>query len=170
MGRSARRSMATTTALSRRGRINRSLSDLELRAWQALLHAHEDVVDRLDKDLRAAYGISFNDYDVLLRLARADGHALRMAILAERVMMPASSLTRVVDRLVRRELVGRRRVPADARVMEAYLTQAGRTLLKEAARLHVAGIRQHFTDRLDRDQLRDLADILEIIAGPHRPH
>jgi len=143
---------------------------VELRAWQALLHAHEQVVDRLDEELRATHGISFHDYDVLLRLARAGGNSLRMAVLAERVMMPASSLTRVVDRLVARDLVGRRRVDEDARVVEAYLTTAGRTLLRQAARLHVAGIREHFTGRLEPQQLSDLASILETISGPHQPH
>jgi hypothetical protein len=31
-------------------------------------------------------------------------------------------------------------------------------------------IREHFTDRLSDAQLRTLADILETIACPHRPH
>jgi len=127
-------------------------------------------VTRLDQDLRHRFGLSFNEYDVLLRLAHAPRAGLRMAVLADRVMMPASSLTRVVDRLVERDLVDRRRVEDDARLMLAALTSSGRDLLRDAARHHVAGIREHFTSRLRTEQLSALAESLEAITGPHQPH
>lgn len=157
-------------ARSRRARLGTKLTEAELRAWQALLHGHEQVVGRLDRELREAHGISFGDYDVLLRLARAPDGALRMSALAERVMMPASSLTRVVDRLVERKLVARHRIEEDARAMVARLTAQGRDLLRQAARTHLAGIREHFTGRLEPQQLAAFAEILETITGPHQPH
>ena len=80
-------------------RMEIDLSDMELRAWQALLHAHDRVTRTLDAELRNEHGISMADYDVLLRLARVPERMLRMTDLAERVMMSPSGLTRVVDRL-----------------------------------------------------------------------
>jgi len=150
--------------------VRADLSQAELRAWQALLHAHHDVVEKLDAELRAEHGLSFSDYDVLLRLGRASGHRLRMTELAEKVMLSPSGLTRAVDRLVDEGLVQRARFPGDGRVTLARLTDKGRHALLRAARTHLRGIRKHFTGRLSDTQLRNVASALETIAGPHQPH
>ena len=146
------------------------LNATELRAWQALLHAHHDVMRQLDAELRQEHGLSMSAYDVLLRLARAPDHSLRMTDLAERVMVSPSGLTRTVDRLASRGLVERDRFEGDARVMLARLTDQGRQVLRRAARTHLRGVRQHFTGRLSETQLRNVASALEAITGPHEPH
>jgi DNA-binding MarR family transcriptional regulator len=146
------------------------LTDLELRAWQALLHAHHDVVGRLDDELREHHGITFSEYDVLLRLGRAPDRALTMGDLAARTMLSPSGTTRLVDRLEANGLVRRRPTPADGRVTLATLTPEGLRLLRSAARTHLGGIREHFTGRLSRRQLELVASALETIAGPHAPH
>src|SRR6266516_947172 len=97
------------------------LTDVELRAWQGLLHAHQRVMRILDAELREEHQLSMADYDVLLRLARAPERRLKMTELARRVMMSPSGLTRVVDRLVARGLVRRNRTDGDARLMLAQL-------------------------------------------------
>jgi DNA-binding MarR family transcriptional regulator len=146
------------------------LTDTELRAWQALLHAHHRVISQLDAELRVEHGLSFGAYDVLLRLARAPNASLAMSELAEKVMLSPSGLTRMVDRLVRAGLVERHRFQEDARVTLARLTDEGRRLLRRAARTHLRGIREHFTARLTEAQLRNAASALEVVAGPHEPH
>jgi DNA-binding MarR family transcriptional regulator len=150
--------------------VDTDLSETELRAWQALLHAHHQVTRRLDSELREEHGLSLAAYDVLLRLARAPGRRLRMSELAERVMFSPSGLTRMVDRLVGGGFVQRERFEGDARVMLARLTAAGRQVLRRAARTHLRGIRQHFTGQLGHAQLRDVASALEVVTGPHQPH
>jgi DNA-binding MarR family transcriptional regulator len=146
------------------------LDELELRAWQSLLHAHHDVVGRLDDELRERHGISFSEYDVLLRLARAPERALTMGELAERTMLSPSGTTRLVDRLEASELLVRRPAPGDGRIALATLTPAGLRLLRAAARTHLRGIREHFTGHLTSRQLEQVASALEAIAGAHAPH
>jgi DNA-binding MarR family transcriptional regulator len=150
--------------------VDGDLSDAELRAWQAFLHAHHQIIRKLDAELRSEHELPLNAYDVLLRLARAPGRRLRMTDLAERVMMSPSGLTRVVDRLAADGLVRRERFDGDARVMLAQLTDKGRVVLRRAARTHLRGIRQHFTGQMTLAQLREVAAALETIAGPHQPH
>ncbi len=150
--------------------MDTDLSEMELRAWQGLLHAHHQVTRELDAELRAEHGLPLHAYDVLLRLARAPGRCLRMTELADRVLMSPSGLTRVVDRLVADGLVQRDRFEPDARVMLARLTDRGRQVLRQAARTHLRGIREHFTGRLSQAQLVELASALETITGPHKPH
>jgi DNA-binding MarR family transcriptional regulator len=124
----------------------------------------------LDAELREDHGISFGSYDVLVRLARAPGRSLRMTELANRAMLSPSGLTRVVDQLVDQGFVERVRVQHDARVVMARLTERGRHVVRQAARTHLRGIRDHFTGRLSQAQLRNLASALETITGPHQPH
>ena len=149
---------------------SRRLDDIELRAWQALLHAHHDVVGTLDDELRGHHGITFSEYDVLLRLGRAPERALTMGDLADRTMLSPSGTTRLVDRLEAKGLVRRRPMPGDGRVTLSTLTPEGLRLLRAAARTHLRGIREHFTGRLSRHQLEQVASALETIAGPHAPH
>jgi DNA-binding MarR family transcriptional regulator len=146
------------------------LSEAELRAWQALLHAHHQVTRKLDAELREEHRLPLGAYDVLLRLARAPEQRLRMTELAEKVLLSPSGLTRVVDRLVADGLVRRDRFQGDARVTMARLTSRGRQRLRRAARTHLRGIREHFSGRLSQAQLRSVAAALEVITGPHRPH
>jgi DNA-binding MarR family transcriptional regulator len=146
------------------------LTEVELRAWQALLHAHHDIVQALDRELRDGHGVTFAEYDVLLRLGRSPERALRMSDLAERVLLSPSGVTRLVDRLSARGLVERQADPNDARVALASLTTEGSRVLRLAARTHLRGIREHFTSRLTETQLRGVAAGLEEVAGPHAPH
>lgn len=146
------------------------LSATELRAWQALLHAHHHVTAALDRDLQTKHDLSFSEYDVLLRLARAPTRALRMTQLAERVLLSPSGLTRLVDRLMAKRLVTRERDSTDARGASARLSDEGMVQLRKAVRTHLGGIREQFTGRLSEVQLRNVASALERIVGPHEAH
>jgi DNA-binding MarR family transcriptional regulator len=158
--------MANATSGPKRARLTQP----EERAWQAFLHAHHDVVERLEDELEREHGLSLGDYDVLVRLARTPERRLRMTELSRRVMVSPSGLTRMVDRLVAAGLVDRERFRGDARVMLAHLTDAGGRVARRAARTHVRGIREHFTAKLTEERQHTLADILDAITGPHRPH
>lgn len=146
------------------------LTEAELRAWQAFLHAHHEVVGRLDEELQHAHGVTLAEYDVLLRLARAPGRALRMGDLAARVLLSPSGITRLVERLVPRGLLYRDPDPVDRRAALATLTDEGLRLIRAASRTHVRGIREHFSGQLSGPELRAVASALERIVGPHVPH
>src|SRR2546423_2077778 len=147
-----------------------SLSEAELDAWQALLHAHHQITRVLDAELRASHDLTWAEYDVLLRLAKASGRTLTMTELARRIMISPSGLTRVVDGLESSGFVKRTRSENDARVVSASLTDTGRDKVKRAAQTHLRGIREHFTSRLSDSQLRAVATALQVITGPHVPH
>jgi DNA-binding MarR family transcriptional regulator len=146
------------------------LSDGEQAVWRMLLAVHSRLLGRLDAELQAAHAVSLNDYEVLVHLSEADGFALRMAELAERLVVSPSGLTRRLDGLVREGLVERQACISDRRGMLAVLSSAGRAVLKEAAPTHVAGVRRYVFDSLDRKQLRQLtiglAAVSQSLATP----
>lgn len=146
------------------------LADYELDAWQALLHTYHQVMDVLERELKAEQGLTLAQYDVLLRLARAREPALRMTQIADRVLVSPSGVTRVVDGLAALGFVERERGSDDARVVLARLTPEGRRKIKRAAQTHLRGIREHFSGPLTEAQLRSVTEGLQVICGPHQPH
>jgi DNA-binding MarR family transcriptional regulator len=139
------------------------LDDEEQQAWRTLINVHGRLLSQLDAELEGAHELSLPDYEVLVHLSEAPEHSLRMADLAERLLLSPSGLTRRLDGLVREGLVERRACPSDRRGTLAVLTPAGLTRLVEAAPTHVAGVRRYVIEPLSRDQLVGLARSLDLI-------
>lgn len=128
-----------------------SRDDAALGAWRAFLHAHARLTRRLDEELRAEHGMSLAEYDALLQLASAPHQRLRMSILADRVLLSRSGITRLVDRLVADGMVERTACRTDARGAEAALTRAGLGRLRSASRTHLDGVQRYFLDVVSPD-------------------
>jgi DNA-binding MarR family transcriptional regulator len=120
--------------------------DPRLGAWRNLIHAHARLFRRLDEELQAEHGISLAEYDALLQLAGAEGRRLRMSVLAERVLLSRSGITRLVDRLVSAGMVERSVCPTDARGAMATLLPDGLNRLRTASRTHLEGVGRYFLD------------------------
>ena len=126
--------------------------DPRLDAWRGFLHAHARLTRRLDEELQAAHGLSLAEYDALLQIANAPGRRLRMSILADRVLLSRSGITRLVDRLVADGVVQRTACSTDARGAEAALTHAGLDRLRAASATHLDGVRRLFLDIVQPDE------------------
>ncbi len=142
------------------------LTDLEIDMWRTVLRAHSAATRRLEAELLAECGLPLGWYDVLLHLAEAPGRRLRMTDLADRVLLSPSGLTRLVDRLVDAGLIERASCPSDARGTFAALTAAGLERLRQAAPVHLRGVREHVTGRLSPAEQRQVREILGKVAGP----
>jgi DNA-binding MarR family transcriptional regulator len=136
----------------------------EIDAWRSFLRSHAKVTRSLEAELLAEQRLSLGAYDVLAQLAEASDQRLRMAELAEAVLLSRSGVTRLVDRLERAGLVIRERVDGDGRGVVARLTPAGATRLGIAARTHLAGVVRHFVELLDPAELAALGALCERIA------
>lgn len=134
-----------------------------LAAWRGLLRAHAAVLGELDAVLRARHGISANDYDVLLTLARGPRDGTRMTELAGRTLLSKSGLTGIVTRLQRADLVRRAPVPGDARGSLAALTPRGRRLVDVAHRTQTDLARSVMGSRLSDEDAAVMAELLERI-------
>ena len=149
------------------------LDERELRAWRGMLEVHAAVTQQLDADMRAEHGLPLSSYEVLMFLADADGHRMRMADIADRALVSRSGLTRLIDRLAGLGFVERSSCPEDGRGAYAELTDAGLLKLEAARRTHLDGVRRLFLDRLSAGDQRALADAWNRIqredpdAAPH---
>lgn len=139
-----------------------------LTAWRGLLRAHAVVLGELDAVLRAQHGISANDYDVLLTIARGPRDGTRMTELAGRTLLSKSGLTGIVNRLQRAGLVRREPVPGDARGSLATLTPSGRRLVELAHRTQTEHSRAVMGSRLSDEDAASLARLLERVECTER--
>ena len=128
-------------------------------AWIGLLQTQRQLTRQLDAELEARHGLSLSALELLGRLAAAEDHCVRLSVLAERVNLSLSRVSRIIDALQARALVERRPCRMDARAINAHLTPAGLELARAAQRTHFAGVQQRFFDRLSPDEVATLAEV-----------
>jgi DNA-binding MarR family transcriptional regulator len=135
-------------------------SDWRVQVWRSFLRAHAATVRELERELAAEAGMPLGWYDVLLQLVEAPQRRLRMAELADRVLLSRSGLTRLVDRLQAEGLVRREPSKDDARGTYTVLTDAGFQRLRRAAPVHLDGVARHWLSHFTDDELHQLGDLL----------
>lgn len=134
------------------------LTEHEDQAWRGLLYTHDRVWREVEAGL-TPIGVSMAEYSVMSLLGEAGPEGMRMSDLARDRLMTTGGLTRLADRLERRGVIERQRAREDGRGFIVALTPDGRSVLRRAWRRHYADLRRLFFDRLDDDDLRDLARI-----------
>ena len=134
------------------------------RAWAALSAAHARVADRLSSELTRSFGLSINDFEVLLRLDRTPPPGLRLGELNSAVRLTQPSLSRAVTRLESRGWLRRAGAPEDGRGVLVSISPEGRDVLSRAAVIHAQAIRELLLDRLTPGEQDLLARALTRIA------
>ena len=142
------------------------LSPDEELAWRALARAVLVIPKVLDGELLQAQGLGLTEYSVLMNLSEQPGRSMRMSELANAVMISASGLTRVVERLARQGLAERVKADTDGRGQLAVLTPAGFARLEQAYPTLLAGVREHVMDHLADLDLAAFTHAMSGIAAP----
>lgn len=132
----------------------------QLEAWISFLRSHAAITRQLSAELLREHGLTLNDYEVLLHLSHADGGRMRRVDLAERIVLTASGITRLLEGLERSGFVCKETCASDARVSYAKLTDDGATKLRTAASTHLRGIDEFFLGRYSGSELTTLAELL----------
>ena len=144
----------------------RWLTPAEQRAWRAHLAVSKLLTRQLDRDLHQ-FGLSINDYEILVVLSEAPGHRLRMTDLADATAQSRSRLSHQITRMEGSGLVRRDSCPGDKRGLFAVLTNTGLATIEQVAPHHVDGVHRHFISLLDDSQLSALPG--RLCRGPSPP-
>jgi DNA-binding MarR family transcriptional regulator len=137
------------------------LADPTLGPWTGFLRAHAALTRQMSARLEAEHGLTLSDFDVLAQLYLAPERALRRVDLSRQVLLTASGITRLLERLERAGWVAKRRCETDARVTYAVLTDEGVEKFEAAYETHVADIEELFGAQLSDDERRHLGELLE---------
>lgn len=135
-------------------------------AWGRLVRFHRAATRAMDANLRARFGRSLDDYDVLYQV-RSHREPITMGDLARRLLVANSSCNRIVGRLVDDGLLERTRDIDDRREIRVRLTSAGRHEWRRMAVLHTRDIERLVGSRLSTQRLKQLdAALRELLDDP----
>jgi DNA-binding MarR family transcriptional regulator len=141
-----------------------TMSTDQLGAWRALYRADTLLFTHLDNTLRTRLKMGYFEHEVLRILDQAGGR-LRMAPLAEQLMISRSGCTRLIGKLEDKDgWVVRTASPTDRRATWAELTPAGREALKTAQPVVDAVVATFFADHVPGEELRRASRILDRLA------
>lgn len=139
---------------------DRRLDDAEMHTWLPTIRFVQLLPQVLDRALKAETGLKHAHYAILVTLAGQDDRAVPMTELAQIAGLSRSRLSHAIDSLEERGWVTRTSCSSDKRTLTAALTDAGRELLRGAAPVHLAQIRELVFDPLTDDEREQLGTIL----------
>ncbi|WP_125719916.1 MarR family winged helix-turn-helix transcriptional regulator [Flavobacterium ustbae] len=120
----------------------------------------QNVVQDHFNELLKPYDLSGEQYNVLRILRGQKGKPANMCVIQERMLAKTSNTTRLVDKLLLKELVTRNVCPDNRRKIEVLITQKGLDVLKELDP-KVDAHENTFADNLKPDELVFLNQLLE---------
>lgn len=109
--------------------------------------------------LKSKTGLSTTQYNLLRILRGSHPEGLTCGEVAERMINRDPDVTRLVDRLEKRQLVTRKRDSGDRRVVKIYIAKAGLATLKSLDKTAEQFPKQ-ILGHLGKKQLRELRDLL----------
>lgn len=145
------------------------LDNVRVGAWRDLQAVVAELERRIDEALRADWDISIEWFDVLTALQRLGGVA-RPLDLAASLRVPASSISRRLDRLEEEGWIARRRhTETDKRAVDVELTRSGRRLWREMNVSYRRAVQTHFAEHLDDDDIASLRHVLDTLDDAETP-
>ncbi|HAA13825.1 MAG TPA: MarR family transcriptional regulator [Cytophagales bacterium] len=109
------------------------------------------------------FGLSGQQFNVL-RILRGAGDWLNMNEMRERMIEKSPNTTRLVDKLVDKEWVIRRRCDVDRRVVHLKISEAGLALLTKVDEVD-PNEAISFIQNLTEEEMRTLSNLLDKIRG-----
>ncbi len=143
-------------------------------SWRDYLVGTTAMADQLDRELRQGHGLSMHEYEILVRLSEAEGHAIRMAELAASVSHSRSRTTHTISRLEKAGHVTRGQCSEDGRGVSAVMTDVGfATLCRPPPTPTFAGVHRLLIENASDDELevigRVFARVLDTLNCPRHP-
>ena len=127
------------------------------------MQASAHITSQLTDSLKAAAGLTLDDYEVLVHLSEADDRRLRMTELSQQLLHSQSRSTQRVDRLVKKGLVEREKCPDDRRGTFACMTDQGMAVIEQAAPGHVDDVRRLLIDLIEPSERSVISAVFERI-------
>ena len=129
------------------------------------MRAHTVLRRELDAEVLRPRGLTINDFEALMHLARVDEQRLRRVDLVERLMLTPSGVTRLLEGLQEAGLVENVACDSDARATWAQLTDEGNEVLDCVGVSHAERLRDLFRGTLSEDEVTQLSELLGKLPG-----
>ncbi|MBK3494720.1 MarR family transcriptional regulator [Viridibacillus sp. YIM B01967] len=132
----------------------------KLKALTVLLRASQTVQEVLRKDI-LQYGLHQTEFAVLELLYHKGEQPIQY--IGKKILITSSSITYVVDKLEKKELVRRKACPDDRRVTYAVITESGKAFIDKAFPEHEKKVEAIF-DELSEDEVEVIINLLKKVG------
>jgi len=136
---------------------------LALETWESLFRAQHELFAAMSADFEGA-AITQAEYDVLLTVVRAPEMTARLRDVTSNMLISQPSVSRLVDRMVSRDLISKCPDPEDGRGSLLTATEDGARAFRAVATVHGRSIAERMST-LDNDELRALRTLTEKLRG-----
>jgi DNA-binding MarR family transcriptional regulator len=156
--------MIETTSLTETPALLMNPAQLQAKLANASLQNFRVIFSSVKKhltDTESACGISNSQLWVLYELHKAPD--LKVTELAANLAIHQSTASNLVEKLVKKKLIVKKRETADQRVVRLSLTEQGLVIIQNAPP-SPRGVLRDALDRLDMDTLANLAQSLEQLS------
>lgn len=128
-------------------------------AWESLFRAQHEIFTELLSDFEGA-DLTQGEYDVLLTVTRSPEMTTRLRDITLNMLISQPSVSRLVDRMVARDLITKRADPEDGRGALITATDAGARAFRAVATVHGRSIAERMAT-LDDEELSALRSLAE---------
>ena len=119
-----------------------------------------NVISDKFQELFKPYDLSGEQYNVLRILRGQKGKPANMSVIQERMIAKNSNTTRLIDKLLLKEMVTRKECPANRRKIEILITQKGLDILNKLDP-SIIEHENYFAEKLTNTELQQLSNLLE---------
>ena len=134
--------------------------DKQLKAFTVLHRAQTSVQEATKKDIQQ-HDLNLTEFAVMELLYHKGDQPIQ--IIGKKVLIASSSITYVVDKLEKKNLVARVACPTDRRVTFVSLTDEGKQMIESIFPSHEEKIASIF-DVLSDEELQNLTDYLKRVG------
>jgi len=156
----------TTSLLQEEIRQTRPFVSLEEEAFLNLQRTANALLQNLTRWLKG-HDLTPTQYNVLRILRGSHPETLTCGDIGDRMVTPDPDVTRLLDRLEKRDLVRRARDTVDRRVVRAGVTEPGLAILEELDSPIPEWLHQ-MLGHLTRDELEAMIHLMEKVRGKVR--
>lgn len=139
--------------------MSKEPTEATVQAWINLHRTHQLLLEKVESTLKSKGLPPLDWYDVLIELHREKSSGLRQYEIGEKILLNKHNLSRLIDRLEKKQLVGRHACEEDGRGNRIKITAEGETLLKQVWPVYAQSIQESFGIKLASDEFTELSRI-----------
>ncbi|MEM7105624.1 MAG: MarR family transcriptional regulator [Bacteroidota bacterium] len=128
-----------------------------------IIKAGHWITDQISRELRELDATE-PQYNVLRILVGAKGQPLTVQEIQAKMIQRSSNVTRIIDRLLSKDLVNRQECPTNRRKMDITITEKGQEALKDLDK-KVTAFHDPLKKRLDTEELNTLKLLIEKLTN-----
>lgn len=134
--------------------------NLSLKAFVVLMKSAKSIEEKIKKDI-SSYGMKSSDFAILEALYHKGRQTIRQ--ISEAVLINTGSITYVIDKLEKKELLERINCKEDRRVVYIEITKKGKQLMDEIFPKHQKVI-EHIFEDISTEQKETVINVLKQVG------